>query len=116
VVTEPLAFSLGRMVNGVGGSLAQYAAWLRRFHEWHFRPRSHLVDLYGRDALPDGSTLADWPITYADLEPYYCAVEHLVGVSGDDANPFIRRSRPLPMPPLREFPLGQRFADVTRRR
>lgn len=114
--TGPLSFSLGRMVNGVGGSLAQYAAWLRRFHEWHFRPRSHLVDLYGPDALPDGSTLADWPITYADLEPYYCAVEHLVGVSGDGANPFIRRSRPLPMPPLREFPLGQRFADVTRRR
>ncbi len=114
--SEPLSFSLGRMVNGVGGSLAQYAAWLRRFHEWHFRPRSHLVDLYGRDALPDGSTLVDWPITYADLEPYYCAVEHLVGVSGDDANPFVRRSRPLPMPPLREFPLGQRFTDVTRRR
>lgn len=114
--TEDLQFSLGRMVNGVGGSLAQYAAWLRRFHAWHFQPRSHFIDRYGDSALPDESTLVDWPVTYADLEPYYCAVEHLVGVSGDESNPFIVRGRPLPMPPLREFPLGQQFAEATRRR
>jgi len=113
---EDLGFSLGRMVNGVGGSLAQYAAWLRRFHEWHFRPRSHVVERFGEQVIPENSTLADWPLTYEDLEPYYTRVEHLIGVSGDESNPFIRRSRSLPMPPLREFPLGRLFSQAAVRR
>ena len=28
---------------------------------------------------------ADWPITYDDLEPWYCQAEHEIGVAGDDA-------------------------------
>ena len=33
--------------------------------------------------------MADWPIGYADLEPYYAAVEQAIGVAGDHAaNPF----------------------------
>jgi choline dehydrogenase-like flavoprotein len=47
----------------------------------------------------------DWPITYADLEPYYCKAEEYLGVSGTDSdNPFApRRSRKHPLPP---FELG----------
>ena len=29
-----------------------------------------------------GAALADWPITYEELEPYYTAVEWAIGVSG----------------------------------
>ena len=29
-----------------------------------------------------GTGFADWPITYADLEPYYTKVEWEIGVSG----------------------------------
>ncbi len=44
----------------------------------------------------------DWPITYEDLEPYYCGAEALMGVSGtDEDNPFAPpRSKPYPLPPF----------------
>jgi len=45
---------------------------------------------------------ADWPLTYADLEPYYTKVEWEVGVSGlAGASPFDPyRSKPYPLPPM----------------
>jgi choline dehydrogenase-like flavoprotein len=43
----------------------------------------------------------DWPVSYEELEPYYCEVEELMSVSGaDDGSPY-PRSRPLPHPPHR---------------
>ena len=54
-----------------------------------------------RFGVPDGSSIADWPITYADLEPYYTKVEWEVGVSGLAGNPFEPpRRKGFPMPPL----------------
>ncbi len=48
---------------------------------------------------PDAD-VADWPIGYDELEPYYAEVERLVGVAGTEgANPFAGpRSGPFPMP------------------
>jgi len=79
----------------VGGGTFTYGAMAWRFMERDF----HLRSTYGAVA---GSTLEDWPITYADLEPYYEKAEWEIGVSGDDGpNPFkAPRSKPLPMPPL----------------
>jgi choline dehydrogenase-like flavoprotein len=75
-------------VKGVGGSTLHYLAISPRFHESDFR-------VYTEDGVA-----ADWPITYADLEPYYSLVEYELGVSGphrDDANPFDAfRHRPFP--------------------
>ena len=107
--TQPASFSLGRMVNGVGGSIIHYGAWLRRFHPYHFRPLSHVRDRYGAAALPEGCSLADWPVAYDELEPYYSRVERIVGVAGDDLTPFIPRREPLPMPPLRPHRFGELF-------
>ncbi|HWP67377.1 MAG TPA: GMC family oxidoreductase [Candidatus Limnocylindria bacterium] len=43
---------------------------------------------------------ADWPFRYGDLEPFYDEAERLMGVAGDDSNPFAPpRSNPYPMPP-----------------
>ncbi len=42
----------------------------------------------------------DWPISYADLEPYYTKVEWECGVSGEQGPFDPPRSRPYPMPPL----------------
>ena len=52
-------------------------------------------------AIP-GTGFADWPITYAELEPYYTKVEWEIGVSGlAGASPFDPpRTKPYPMPPL----------------
>jgi choline dehydrogenase-like flavoprotein len=79
----------------VGGGTFSYGAMAWRFMEKDFRMRS----TYGAVA---GSTLDDWPLDYADLEPYYEKAEWVMGVSGDDSgNPFKGpRQKPLPMPPL----------------
>jgi gluconate 2-dehydrogenase alpha chain len=44
--------------------------------------------------------VADWPLDYDELEPYYDEVERAIGVAGTDgANPFAGpRSAPFPMP------------------
>lgn len=79
----------------VGGSSFHYAA-----NYWRFRPIDFVE--FGRKGGVPGAALADWPITYDELEPYYSAVEWAVGVSGQgglDPNEG-RRSRPYPMPPL----------------
>ncbi|MEM7534476.1 MAG: GMC family oxidoreductase [Chloroflexota bacterium] len=111
--TQPATFSLGRMVNGVGGSIVHYGAWLRRFHPHHFAQRTYVNERWGEDVLPEACTLADWPISYADLEPYYNRLDHLVGVSGTETVPFIPRSQPHPLPPLRPFRMGEAFAKAT---
>jgi gluconate 2-dehydrogenase alpha chain len=112
--TRPATFSLGRMMNGVGGSVIHWGGALRRCHPHHFRYRSFLAERHGDQALPDGHTLVDWPVTYEDLEPYYTKVEYLVGVAGDGAaNPFVPRSTPLPMPPLRPTVTSELFRKAT---
>jgi choline dehydrogenase-like flavoprotein len=79
----------------VGGSSMHFAA-----NYWRFRPID-FTELSLKGGVP-GASLADWPITYDDLEPYYSAVEWAIGVSGragvDPKEP--PRSRPYPMPPL----------------
>jgi gluconate 2-dehydrogenase alpha chain len=112
--TGELTFSLGRMMNGVGGSVIHYGAWLRRFHPHHFQFRSHAVERWGEGVIPEGCTLTDWPVSYDELEPWFCRAEAMAGVTSDGGgNPFIPRSRPLPLPPLRPFRLGEAFREAT---
>ncbi|WP_107676186.1 GMC family oxidoreductase [Agrobacterium sp. LAD9] len=45
----------------------------------------------------------DWPISYDDIEPWYCLAEEHLGVAGEpdaDASLGAYRSRPFPMPPI----------------
>src|ERR1700692_4681574 len=86
------ALVYGRLV---GGTSVHFTANFWRFHEIDFIERSKVGPIAG-------STLTDWPISYADLEPYYTKVEWEVGVSGlAGASPFDPpRSKPYPMPPL----------------
>jgi glucose dehydrogenase len=74
----------------VGGSATQWGAATPRIPPHDFKTRSR----YGYGA--------DWPLTYEDLEPYYCDAEQFLGVSGTHAdNPFAPpRSRPYPLPPF----------------
>lgn len=111
--TQEATFSLGRMMNSVGGSMIHYGAWMRRFHPHHFRMRSYIRDRWGTNVLPKECSLADWPVTYDELEPYYTLLEEEIGIAGDDTNPFVRRSRPLPMPATRPFRLGECFREAT---
>ncbi|GMA94704.1 hypothetical protein GCM10025881_15280 [Pseudolysinimonas kribbensis] len=79
----------------VGGGTRVYGAQAWRFAPDDFR----MASVYG---TPEGSSLADWPIGYDDLEPWYDRCEWEYGVSGDtegvrSAGP---RRRGYPMPPL----------------
>ena len=92
-MAKPLkAIEYGRQV---GGGSVHFTGNYWRFQESDFRERS----LFGEIA---GTGLADWPITYADLEPYYTQAEYELGISGlAGANPFeAPRSKPYPLPPM----------------
>jgi choline dehydrogenase-like flavoprotein len=79
----------------VGGSSNHFTANFWRFHDIDFHERSVLGSI-------SGTGFADWPISYAELEPYYTKVEWEIGVSGlAGASPFDPpRTKPYPMPPL----------------
>jgi choline dehydrogenase-like flavoprotein len=79
----------------VGGTTVHYTANYWRFHEVDFEERTRLGEI-------SGTGLDDWPISYAELEPYYTKVEWEIGVSGlAGASPFDPpRTKPYPMPPL----------------
>src|SRR3546814_380305 len=109
--------------DGYGGAGVHWAAQTWRFYPSDFKYRSHHVERYGEDALPEGSTIQDWPVSYEDLEPYYDRYEWDVGVSGqagnvqgqirEGGNPFEGpRQRGYPLPPLVTSLAGSLFADA----
>ena len=122
--TRPATYSLGKMNNGVGGTVV-YSAWLRRYMPGDFKNRTSVINRYGEEALPKGSAIADWPISYDDLESYYTAVEKMMGVAGvagnvkgkpaAGGNPFEGyRSEEYPMPPLRTAGISELFGEACR--
>lgn len=113
--TREATFSLGRMMNSVGGSVIHWGGALRRCHPHHFRFLSHVRERWGEGVLPAGHLLVDWPVSYEELEPYYCAIEQQIGVAGDDSNPFVPRSQPYPLPPVRPFRMGELFRTAGER-
>jgi len=77
----------------VGGGSVHFTANYWRFHEIDFVEAS-------RHGPISGTGFADWPITYAELEPYYTKAEWELGVSGTPGPFDAPRSRPYPLPPL----------------
>ena len=77
----------------VGGGGTHADGKVPRFQPDDFR----LLSLLGPQ--PDAD-VADWPVDYDELEPYYAEVERAIGVAGTaGANPFAGpRSGPFPMP------------------
>jgi len=109
--TRPLG-ATGPMMNAVGGTSIHWMTQSWRYNPWNFKTRSEAIKRYGPNAIPKGSTVADWPFDYAEIEPYYDKVEYRHGVSGQAGN--VKgaidprgnifegaRARPYPNPPLR---------------
>jgi gluconate 2-dehydrogenase alpha chain len=125
--SEPARRSAGvPMMNAVGGTSIHYWAQSWRLDPWDFQARSETIRRYGASAIPKGSTLEDWPIRHAELEPYYGIVEEEVGVSGKAGNLQGKidtsgnvfegpRSREYPMPPLRGAGFTEHMEQVARR-
>jgi choline dehydrogenase-like flavoprotein len=94
----------------VGGGTVHFTANYWRFHEIDFIEAS-------KKGTIAGTGFADWPITYADLEPYYTKAEWDLGVSGEaGASPFDPpRSKPYPLPPMPVKPDGILFERGARK-
>ena len=73
-------------VRGVGGSTLHFAGEAHRLHPQAMRMHSRF------------GVAADWPFGYAELEPFYCEAERIVGVAGPERNPVRWRSEPYPLP------------------
>ena len=111
--------------NQAGGGSVHYGALSWRNHEDDFRLRSSTIERYGEKFLPEGSDITDWPVSYADYEPFYDRAEYDLGVSGkagnikgqklSEGNPFeAPRARDYPMPALRMDQAAAIFDKATR--
>jgi choline dehydrogenase-like flavoprotein len=87
--------------NCVGGSSNFMTGFFHRLKPVDFRLKTE----FGAIA---GANVADWPITYDELEPFYAKVEREVGVSGRVVqHPFLepRSTADYPYPPTLENPV-----------
>jgi choline dehydrogenase-like flavoprotein len=89
-----LVGDVNNMPSTVGGAGFHADGKLPRYREVDFRLRSELGPV-------EGAHVADWPVDYDEMEPFYAEAERLIGVAGDaEGNPFAAwRSGPYPMPP-----------------
>ena len=112
--------------NQAGGGTVHYGSLSWRLHEDDFRPRSQALGRYGASAIPADSSLTDWPLGYADLEPFYERAEYELGVSGKagnlqgkkiaGGNPFeAPRKRDYPLPPLQVDQAGAIFESAAQK-
>ena len=94
-VVKPFEGGYHNNAMGVGGGTRVYG-----MQAWRFLPQDFkMASTYG---VPDGSSLADWPITYDELAPYYERAEWEIGVSADSAlmAKHWPRAKGYPMPPV----------------
>jgi choline dehydrogenase-like flavoprotein len=68
------------IVKGVGGSTVHWAGASLRFQEHEFKVKSTYGDVAGANLL-------DWPISLAEMEPYYDRAEDKMGVTGTHGIP-----------------------------
>lgn len=106
--------------NSVGGGLMIWTGSATRFTPGDFKVNTNeVVSGVAQRAGADlnGYDIADWPIDYDDLEPYYERFEWEMGVCGKSgANPFEGpRRKGYPVPPLRPSTRTELFGETARR-
>ncbi len=85
----------------VGGSSNFMSGYFHRLKPVDFRLKTEFGAI-------NGANVADWPISYDELEPFYAMVEREVGVSGRVVeHPHQEpRSTDFPYPPIAEVPMS----------
>jgi choline dehydrogenase-like flavoprotein len=80
----------------VGGGTVTYGGSSWRHLPYEFNEASY------DKTIPSGTGMADWPITYEELEPYYTQAEWEMGISGQRVNsPYVApMSKDYPVPPV----------------
>lgn len=96
------------MATTVGGSFAHADVKARRFREVDLMANTLMGGTADKPAV-SGTTFADWPVTYQQIEPFYAVSEEVVGIQGPahrvggkvvSPNPYESpRSTPFAMPP-----------------
>jgi choline dehydrogenase-like flavoprotein len=101
-------YGLNAYAYGGGTRIWQGMAW--RFFPEDFAMAGH----YGN---PPGATLADWPVDYDEMEPYYSRAEAELGVAGAEGQLTrrTRRSSGYPMPPMGDEPARELLAGAADR-
>ncbi len=80
----------------IGGGTVTYGGSMWRHLPYEFHEASY------DPTIPAGTAMADWPITYEELEPYYTQAEWEMGISGQRvSSPFFApMSKDYPVPPV----------------
>jgi gluconate 2-dehydrogenase alpha chain len=105
---------------GLGGTASHWNGFLWRWSEYDPTLRTRLETRYGKNAIPADMPIADWGITYTEMEPYHHLFEKLYGLSGKagningvlqaGGNPFeAPRRDDYPQPPLEATEAGLIF-------
>jgi gluconate 2-dehydrogenase alpha chain len=106
--------------DGVGGAASHWNGFAWRWSEYEPTLRTRLETRYGKQAIPADMPIADWGVTYAEMEPYHHLFEKLYGLSGKagningelkpGGNPFeAPRRDDYPQPPLESTQAGLIF-------
>jgi len=79
----------------VGGGTVTYGGSSWRHLPWEFNEASQFGTI-------EGTGVADWPLSYEEIEPYYTKAEWEIGISGERVNTPLMApmSKPYPVPPL----------------
>lgn len=110
---------------GLGGAGTIWNGMTWRFSPFDHQLRSRIAARYGRNALAEDVTIADWGMSYEELEPYYDRFERLCGTSGKAGNLRGRlieggnifegpRQEEYPNPPLVPSRAGELFAAAAK--
>ena len=110
---------------GVGGAGSHWSGCHFRALPEDFRVRSNMEQRFGKKFIPQGMSIADYPITYEDLEPHFDHFEYVCGTSGKagvlngktvvGGNPFEgSRSREYPLAPNPNYLGGELFYKAAR--
>ena len=111
---------------GVGGAGVHWNGQTYRLSPHDHALRSRVEERYGKSFIPQDMQLADWPMSYAELEPHYDRFEYMAGISGkagniagrivEGGNPFEGpRAREYPNPPLKPSLASEMFTETTRK-
>ena len=97
---------------GVGGAGLHWSGQHWRILPEELNLRTHYEQRYGKKFIPNNMTIADWGVSYDELEPHFDFAEKVFGTSGTaykvngkivgNGNIFdADRSNPFPTPPMK---------------
>jgi len=99
---------------GLGGAGLHWSGQHWRVYPEELQLRSHYEQKYGKSFIPPDMTIADWGVSYDELEPHFTFAEQVFGTSGHayrvnnqivgngDGNVFeANRSTPFPLPAMK---------------